>query len=123
MIEILIVIIIISILILLSYPRLVEVIDKSYDVNIKKIAGSFRNFMSMYIQDHNRYPESIYNYNQLKDDLLNEYGELSDITEIIKSDNYEVDNSSNPKTYTLKLVSSKTNKIYIITPTGFTVTQ
>jgi|AntRauTorckE6833_2_1112554.scaffolds.fasta_scaffold69229_2 general secretion pathway protein G len=119
-IEFLLIMIIISILIMISYPRLFGIIEKAYDTNIKISIGTFRNFMNMFYQDNNKYPVSTNNYNDLINDVLIEYGEIPDLDEYVKSHNYSADNDSDPKTYELELVSSKTNKTYIITPNGVT---
>jgi len=105
---------------MISYPRLFGIIEKAYDTNIKISIGTFRNFMNMFYQDNNKYPVSTNNYNDLINDVLIEYGEIPDLDEYVKSHNYSADNDSDPKTYELELVSSKTNKTYIITPNGVT---
>ena len=119
-IELIFIIMIISILIMISFPRLTDIINKAYDTKIQKAVGTFRNFMSMFYQENNKYPDTTNDFEELKNDVLIDYGEIPDLDEYVKSHNYSADNDSDPKTYELELVSSKTNKTYIITPNGVT---
>src|SRR6056297_4247132 len=123
LIEVIIIIVVISILVMISYPRLIGINDKAYDTNIQLSIGTFRNLMSMFYQEHDKYPDTTNDFEELKNDILIEYGEIDDISEYIVSHDYSVDNDADPKTYQLELVSSKKNKTYIITPDGLTVTE
>ena len=76
--------------------------------------------MAMYYQENNKYPDSTNDFNYLKNNVLDEYGELEDISNVLASDSYNADNDSDPKTYKLELVSSKSDKTYIVTPNGVT---
>ena len=121
--EVLFVLFILSLLFLLIFPRLTNVLNRSYDINIRKTANTFRNLMSMYYQDHNKYPKDSYNFIQLKEDILSQYGQLGNIGNALKSHSYSANNSSDPKYFELKLTSSKTNVIYIITPNDVKTTE
>ena len=123
--ELLLIIVLISILALLSYPRLIGFIDKANDTNIITASGTFQNLMNMYYEENNKYRETS-SQNKFKDlieNKLNEYGEISSIKRFLDSNTYIVDNSSNPKTYKLKLISSFTKKVYIITPKGINTSE
>ena len=117
-IELLLIILIISILVMIAYPRLIGLVDRANDTNIVSDLGVLHNFMNMYYQDYNKYPETT-SENELVDlvnNKLEEYGKITNIFEHIKSDNYYVNNNSEPKTFTLIIISNNTNKEYILTP-------
>ena len=121
-IELLFIILVISIIVTFVYPLFNDIIERAYDVNLKKTIGSFRNLMSMYCQDNNKYPDGSYSFYELKDNVLIEYGHLGNINDVIESQNYKSSNDES-KTYELKLVSSKTKKIYIIDQDGVYITE
>ena len=121
-IELLFIILVISIIVTFVYPLFNDIIERAYDVNLKKTIGSFRNLMSMYYQDNNKYPDGSYSFYELKDNVLIEYGHLGNINDVIESQNYKSSNDES-KTYELKLVSSKTKKIYIIDQDGVYITE
>ena len=122
-IELLFVIVIISILVMISYPRLTGITNKAYDTNIQSSAGTFRNLMNMFYQDNNKYPSDTYDFIEIKDNILSEYGQLGDIKEVLDSHSYTVNNESDPKFYKLQLISSKSDKTYIITPDNVKTTE
>jgi len=125
LVEFLFVIIILSILVMISFPRLTGIRDKANDTNILNTAVTFRNFMAMYYQDNQQFPSSNGDneYNYLRENILIEYGELPDISKHIREDEYTVDNASDPKTYELEIKSSNTDKIYKIKPNGINTSE
>ena len=120
LIEFLIVLLVLSILILLTYPRIIGVKNKAHDTNIQNAGGTLRKLMEAYHQENDIYPivNSENEYKYLKNNILKEYGELPDISKYIKDDNYSVENNLIQKDYELRIESSNTQNTYIISPDG-----